>query len=88
MLTTHCRKPSGGFIKNIIRFLPHDIISNNNGRLIGNTNTNFSFSEGSGFYIYNNKVYCVSKYAGYNTERHILGGNDFANMFSSNNIFN
>jgi len=87
VLTTYCKSNSGKKYKNILYFLPGDVLSNNNGRIIGNTSARFSFSEGSGFYIYKNKIYCVSKYAGYNEERHILGGNDFANMFQKNNVF-
>ena len=87
VLTTYCKSKSGKMYKNKLYFLPGDILSNNDGRIIGNTPVTFSFSEGSGFYIYNNKIYGVSKYAGYNEERHVLGGNDFANMFQKNNVF-
>ena len=87
ILTTYCKSNSGN-IKNVLYFAPRDILSNQNGKIVGNTNIKFSFSDGSGFYIYNNKIYCISKYAGYNEERHLLGGNDFANMFKMNNVFN
>ena len=87
MLTTYCKSKSGKMYKNKLYFLPGDILSNNDGRIIGNTSVTFSFSDGSGFYIYNNKIYGVSKYAEYNEERHVLGGNDFAIMFKKNKIF-
>ena len=76
------------FFKNVVRFMPGDKLFNINGKLVGNRNVQFSFSDGSGFYIYNNKIYSVSKYDGYNDERHILGGNDFANLFQAKDVFN
>jgi hypothetical protein len=88
ILTTYCRSPSGSSIKNVVRFMPGDKLFNINGKLVGNRNVQFSFSDGSGFYIYNNKIYSVSKYDGYNDERHILGGNDFANLFQAKDVFN
>jgi hypothetical protein len=86
-LITYCKSKSGKIYKNNIYFLPGDILSNNDGRIIGNTSVTFSLSDGSGFYIYNNKIWCISKYTGYNEERHLLGGNDFAIMFQKNEIF-
>jgi mannosyltransferase OCH1-like enzyme len=87
ILTTKCRSKSGELVKNVVAFLPRDNLINNNGKIVGNTNMQFSFSSGSGFYLYKNKIYCVSKYTGYNEERHILGGNDFAEMFQKNKVF-
>lgn len=87
ILTTECRANSGKLVKNVVAFLPRDNLINSNGKIVGNTNMKFSFSSGSGFYLYKNKIYCVSKYDGYNKERHILGGNDFAEMFQKNQVF-
>jgi mannosyltransferase OCH1-like enzyme len=86
ILTTLCNS-SSGYKKNKVKFLPKDILYNVNGVIKGNSPAYFSFSEGSGFYIYKNKIFCVSKYLGYNEERYILGGNDFAKMYENNNIF-
>jgi mannosyltransferase OCH1-like enzyme len=86
-LTTFCKSFNKKYIKNVIRFVPRDILRNVNGKIVGNTKCNFSFSEGSGFYVYNDKIFIVSKYSGYNKERYILGGNDFAIMYQNNDLF-
>ena len=85
-LKTICKSQSGNK-ENIVTFVPRDTLYNINGEIKGNTNASFSMSEGSGFYVYGERIYCVSKYSGYNEERHILGGNDFAKMFNNKNIF-
>jgi mannosyltransferase OCH1-like enzyme len=87
ILTTKCKTNSGKYKENKITFIPRDTLYNVDGRILGNTHCSFSYSEGSGFYIYGERIYCVSKYLGYNEERHILGGNDFAEMFQNKNIF-
>ena len=87
-LTAFCKSSNGKYIKNIVRFVPRDILKNSNGKIIGNTNPYFSFSEGSGFYTYNDKIFIVSKYSEYNKDRIILGGNNFATMFQNNDLFN
>lgn len=86
ILTTKCKSRSG-YVENKVTFVPRDILYNVNGVIKGNTQAYFSYSEGSGFYVYGERIYCVSKYLGYNEERHILGGNDFAKMFQNKNIF-
>jgi mannosyltransferase OCH1-like enzyme len=86
-LITYCRSTTGEYKRNEIYFLPNDYLRNDNGRIIDNSNVIFNLSNGSGFYINNNKIYCVSKYEGYNEERHILGGNDFAELYSKGLIF-
>jgi mannosyltransferase OCH1-like enzyme len=88
VLTTYCKTSSAQLVKNVVRFLPHNNLLNNNGKIVGNTNAHFSYSDGSGFYMYQNIIYCVSKYESYNKDRIILGGNDFANMFQNRTIFN
>jgi hypothetical protein len=85
-LKTICKSSSGNK-KNIVTFIPTDTLENVNGHIKGNTKVNFSFTEGSGFYVYDEIIYAISKYSGYNEERHILGGNDFAEIFNSKNIF-
>lgn len=85
-LKTICKSSSGNK-KNIVPFIPTDKLHNVNGQIKGNTKANFSFSEGSGFYVYGEIIYAISKYSGYNEERHILGGNDFAEIFKNKNIF-
>jgi mannosyltransferase OCH1-like enzyme len=86
ILTTLCKSRTG-YVENKVTFIPRDTLYNVNGVIKGNTQAYFSFSEGSGFYVYGERIYCVSKYSGYNEERHILGGNDFAKMYENNNIF-
>jgi mannosyltransferase OCH1-like enzyme len=86
ILTALCKSQSG-YIENKVTFVPRDTLKNINGFIKGNTKASFSFSKGSGFFIYNDRIYIVSKYAEYNEERHILGGNDFAEMYENNDIF-
>jgi mannosyltransferase OCH1-like enzyme len=79
-LKTICKSSSGNK-KNIVSFIPTDTLDNVNGQIKGNTKVNFSFTQGSGFYVYDEIIYSISKYSGYNEERHILGGNDFTECF-------
>ena len=85
-LKTICKSSSGNKI-NIVTFIPTDTLENVNGHIRGNTKVSYDLTEGSGFYVYGGIIYAISKYSGYNQERHVLGGNDFAEIFKNKNIF-
>jgi mannosyltransferase OCH1-like enzyme len=75
------------WVKNRIQFSFGDVLSVSNGKIINNKPLNYNLCEGSGFVIDNERLYFISKYNGYNDERLILDGNDFAKMYHSNDIF-
>jgi mannosyltransferase OCH1-like enzyme len=85
-LKTICKSSSGNK-KNIVTFIPTDTLENVNGQIKGNTEVNYTFTESSGFFVYDKIIYFISKYPGYNEERHILGGNDFAQIFENKKLF-
>jgi len=84
LLTANIRNNRGKIVLNKIRFLPKDNIISNNGVLVGNSNFVYKQTEGA-VYIYddeNKRIIANSKYPGYNEERIIMEGNDFAKMFA------
>ena len=88
ILHAECRSMNGSWITNNVRFYINDDLSNINGKIVGNTNFICEQVKGSGLIYDNNNIYFISKYKNYNNERLLLNGNDFADMYKNNDIYN
>ena len=66
----------------------NDDLNNDDGRIVGNTTFIYNEVNGSGLVYSDNNVFFISKYEKYNNERLLLKGNDFANMYNNNDIYN
>jgi mannosyltransferase OCH1-like enzyme len=88
ILHVECRSMNGSWITNDVMFNINDDLNNDDGRIIGNTTFIYNEVSGSGLVYDNNNIFFSSKYETYNSERLILKGNDFANMYNNNDIYN
>ena len=90
-LIAELKNYEGIFVSDSIKFNLTDIISNINGKFKREVNNDelFIYEEVpvSGLLYYNDIVYLNSKYPGFNKEKIILEGNDFAKLFKEDNIF-
>jgi hypothetical protein len=78
----------GRYVESSCYFTVGDQLQNGDGCFVGNTDIKYKECDGSGFIYDKDACYGSSKYSEYNQERHILGGNDFANMFIQNELYN
>jgi hypothetical protein len=79
---------NGSWNTNDVIFNINDDLNNDDGQIVGNNNFVYNEVNGSGLVYDNNNILFSSKYETYNSERLILKGNDFANMYSNNDIYN
>jgi mannosyltransferase OCH1-like enzyme len=82
-LTCECKRINRKWVYQSTYFLTSDIIHNKDGKLCGATNINYTYRS-SRFIIDKKTVLFATKYEGYNDERFIMGGNDYATMFKNN----
>lgn len=88
ILHAECRRMNGDWLTNDVIFNINDDLNNDDGRIVGNSNFVYNEVSGSGLVYDNNNILFSSKYETYNSERIILKGNDFANMYRNNDIYN
>jgi mannosyltransferase OCH1-like enzyme len=88
ILHAECRRMNGSWNKNDVMFNINDDLNNDDGRIVGNTTFIYNEVNGSGLVYSDNNVFFISKYEKYNNERLLLKGNDFANMYNNNDIYN
>ena len=88
ILHAECRRMNGSWNTNDVIFNINDDLNNDDGRIVGNTSFLYNEVNGSGLVYDTNNIFFISKYESYNSERIILNGNDFANMYINNDIYN
>lgn len=88
ILHAECRRMNGSWNTNDVMFNINDDLNNDDGRIVGNTTFIYNEVNGSGLVYDDNNIFFSSKYETYNSERLILKGNDFANMYNNNDIYN
>ena len=88
VLHTECRRMNGEWLTNDVIFNINDDLNNDDGRIVGNTNFVYNQVNGSGLVYDNDTIFFSSKYETYNSERIILKGNDFGNMYRNNDVYN
>lgn len=86
ILKTRAKRIDDSYKDNVITFHPGDQLQNHDGKLIGHQSFEYIECPGSGLIFDSTKVYLNSKYDGYNEERLILGGNNFAEMFDNGQV--
>ena len=87
-LYAECRNSYGKWIKNSVKFNVGDNIINNNGYLNNNTHIDYTPCDGSTILYDNDKIYFFTKFPNFNTEKLMLNGNDYSEMYKNNNLFN
>ena len=88
ILHAECRSMNGSWITNDVIFNINDDLNNDDGRIVGNNKFIYNEVSGSGLVYDNNNIFFSSKYETYNSERLLLKGNDFANMYRNNDVYN
>jgi mannosyltransferase OCH1-like enzyme len=88
ILYTECKSFSGEWINNEIYFSPGDHLTNINGYINNNTYITEQSCIHSTILYDEEKIYFFTKYPNFNNEKIMLNGNDFAEMYINNNIFN
>jgi len=88
VLHTECKRKNGSWNTNNVVFHINDDLSNDNGQIVGNSNFVYNETDGSGLICDDNNIFFISKYKTYNNERLLLKGNDFANMYINNDLYN
>jgi mannosyltransferase OCH1-like enzyme len=88
ILHAECRRMNGSWNTNDVIFNINDDLNNDDGRIVGNTSFFYNEVNGSGLVYDTNNIFFISKYESYNNERLLLNGNDFANMYINNDIYN
>ena len=88
ILHAECRRMNGSWNTNDVIFNINDDLNNDDGRIVGNTSFFYNEVNGSGLLYDNDTIFFISKYESYNNERLLLNGNDFANMYINNDVYN